>query len=320
MPDPCTSCDAYDFVGHGTLVSSVVLGYDDLGNQTFDCTTRITNEVCYGYQLFCNPDGSPLVTNICIPTMPEPLCFTLLFTNCPAATFTNVILCGTNTFLVTSTFTVPHRDTDGFQSWLGVSPFGRFGVSKIFSDRGRDFLSCPHSQATGIFGVPIDSQELMVANAYLSRARIQNDSWTEAFDPTDPTSGGNAGAYGARSLSYDALVRDAVSTGSTNPPTPGPSPFNQEFTVVFAAGNENGVVPTSFGDVLLTPPATAKNVITVGASENVRPQNGCDAFASDSDNSLDLSYFSSFGPTRDGRFKPEIVAPGSSIQGRSARR
>ena len=135
----------------------------------------------------------------------------------------------------------------------------------------------------------------MVGNAYLSRARIQNNSWGEVFVPR--SKGGNAGGYGSSSLSYDVLVRDAVSTGSTNPPTPGPSPFNQEFIAIFAAGNWNGVVPTSFGDVLLTPPATAKNVISVGASENVRPLNGCDAFASDSDNSLDLSYFSSFGPT-----------------------
>ena len=41
--DPCTSCAPYDGVEHGTLVSSVVLGYDDHEDQTFECITRITD-------------------------------------------------------------------------------------------------------------------------------------------------------------------------------------------------------------------------------------------------------------------------------------
>src|SRR3989442_444844 len=42
---------------------------------------------------------------------------------------------------------------------------------------------------------------------------------------------------------------------------------------------------------------------------------GCLRFTQDSDDSLDISFFSSFGATQDGRFKPEIVAPGASVYG-----
>ncbi|WP_406657812.1 S8 family serine peptidase [Methanolobus sp. ZRKC2] len=62
-----------------------------------------------------------------------------------------------------------------------------------------------------------------------------------------------------------------------------------------SAGNENN------GEdyFTITPPGTAKNIITVGATEE-------DSFS-------DLADFSSFGPCIDGRLKPEIVAPGYNI-------
>jgi subtilisin family serine protease len=79
-------------------------------------------------------------------------------------------------------------------------------------------------------------------------------------------------------------------------------------------------------------PATAKNILSVGASENllntggiqkkageVCTANGClwpaEPIASDtfSNNPNGLAAFSSRGPTQDGRIKPEIVAPGTNI-------
>src|SRR5206468_5627244 len=42
---------------------------------------------------------------------------------------------------------------------------------------------------------------------------------------------------------------------------------------------------------------------------------GCLPVGSEADNAQDMSFFSSFGPCEDGRFKPEIVAPGSAIFG-----
>ncbi|MCX7915666.1 MAG: choice-of-anchor D domain-containing protein, partial [Verrucomicrobiae bacterium] len=87
-------------------------------------------------------------------------------------------------------------------------------------------------------------------------------------------------------------------TGGTN--TPPPHPLNQELIYVFAGGSANAADPAGgFGDVLVTPPATAKNVISVGATDKTDPGN--------------IAPFSSFGPTEDGRLKPDIAAPGMDI-------
>jgi subtilisin family serine protease len=69
------------------------------------------------------------------------------------------------------------------------------------------------------------------------------------------------------------------------------------FTVVFAAGNERSGRCDVAGYSTLGVPGGAKNILTVGATE-------------DNDN---MTSFSSWGPTDDGRIKPEVCAPGYSI-------
>ncbi len=67
-------------------------------------------------------------------------------------------------------------------------------------------------------------------------------------------------------------------------------------TVLFAAGNER--------DDGVSPPGTAKNVITVGAHVNRYSSNAAD----------EMYYWSSRGPTDDGRIKPDIVAAGDYVR------
>lgn len=80
--------------------------------------------------------------------------------------------------------------------------------------------------------------------------------------------------------------------------------------VVAAAGNEgygsfltNKGTSDNYRDISITDPGNAEAVITVGATHRNRPF------------SYGVSYFSSRGPTGDGRIKPDLVAPGEKITG-----
>ena len=180
------------------------------------------------------------------------------------------------------------EDGAGYNYGLGVAPFAQLGASKIF----------PCGGGAGSF-----TPATVASSAYLEDARISNNSWG---------TGGQAGwgSYSTRAQQYDALVRDARSTETGN----------QELVEVFAAGNDGegnpGVDPNEgYGTILAE--GTAKNVITVGAAEGVRPfgLDGCGVPDSGADSARDIVDFSSRGPTDDGRLKPDLVAPGSHMVG-----
>ena len=89
---------------------------------------------------------------------------------------------------------------------------------------------------------------------------------------------------------------------------------------MFAAGNEGDDRPgaANEGWACIASPGTAKNVITVGASEGVRPL-GADHLRDRRrrrERAHDIIDFSSRGPTNDGRLKPDVVAPGTQDRGR----
>ncbi|HYR27747.1 MAG TPA: S8 family peptidase, partial [Thermoanaerobaculia bacterium] len=79
--------------------------------------------------------------------------------------------------------------------------------------------------------------------------------------------------------------------------------------VVVAAGNQgyrtyttpDGVSSNAYNTISITDPGNADMVITVGATHRARPH------------TYGVSYFSSRGPTGDGRMKPDLVAPGEKI-------
>ena len=172
----------------------------------------------------------------------------------------------------------PFADGDGFRYGLGVAPFVRVGSSVIFAP-SYTYPNFPNLQS----------------KAYNDGARISSNSWGSLV----------YGAYDIIAQTFDALVRDAQPSGAAVA-----SPGNQEMVIVIAAGNE--------GIDGLRSPATAKNVITVGASENVHPfggADGCGVVAGEADSAEDIADFSSRGPTEDGRTKPDLVAPGTHITG-----
>ena len=147
----------------------------------------------------------------------------------------------------------------------------------------------------------------MFTQAYNDGARIHTNSWGAAA---------NFGAYEKMAATVDQVMFD-----------------KEDLLVLFAAGNsgtdknrDGRIDPNSIGT-----PGTAKNALTVGASENLLSTGGIQRKVGElkpapenwpvnplfddklSNNINGLAVFSSRGPTSDGRTKPDIVAPGTNI-------
>lgn len=169
-----------------------------------------------------------------------------------------------------------------------------------------------------LIGIPSDIRNLF-QQAYNAGARIHSNSWGHAAN----------GDYDLDCVNTDDFVWK-----------------NRDMTILFSAGND-GIDANGDGIVdadSMGSPAAAKNLITVGASENDRQGHyECDgslayancggmnslityggAWPSDfpanplkddpaAGNKEQMAAFSSRGPTDDGRIKPDVVAPGTYV-------
>jgi hypothetical protein len=155
----------------------------------------------------------------------------------------------------------------------------------------------------GLGGIPADLHDLFEPPYDDDGARVHTNSW----GATQP------------GLAYDASAQELDDVVWNRP----------DLVICFAAGNDgtdangNGVIdPGSVGSQ-----SAAKNCITVGASESNRPSFeptygsywpsdypkdpvSSDHQANDPDG---LAAFSSRGPTKERRYKPDVVAPGTCI-------
>lgn len=175
----------------------------------------------------------------------------------------------------------PHADASGYRYGLGVAPFVKVGSSTIFDPN--------------LFTFP--NYTNMISRAYRDGARISTNSW----------GADTAAAYNIDCQEYDALVRDAQPSGAAEP-----AAGNQPMVIVFANGNAGPLAQT------VGSPATAKNVISVGAAESVQAfggADGCGISDAEANSANDMATFSSRGPCADGRMKPDIVAPGTHVSG-----
>jgi PGF-pre-PGF domain-containing protein len=141
--------------------------------------------------------------------------------------------------------------------------------------------------------------ESIFQDAYAQGARIHTNSWGYTS---------NLGDYTSISRMVDEFMWQ-----------------HPDMLILFSAGNlgtdsdKDGVVDINS----TSPPATSKNCIAVGASENYRPEiinyTYGNSFAlpisedTKADNIDGIAAFSSRGPTDDGRIKPDLVAPGTFI-------
>jgi outer membrane protein assembly factor BamB len=214
----------------------------------------------------------------------------------------------------------PSTNTFPGSSYAGIAPKASFVFQSIMQSGG--------TPGVPALGVPADLYDLFVG-PYAAGARVHSNSWG--------TSG--AGDYDDLAQAVDAFVWD-----------------HPDMVVTFSAGNSGAdgyweCFPTGeaidgvIDSYSIGSPGTAKNCITVGASESYRPDfvyqtseggdcnpagsydqrtwgwgwSPCDytqdPIHSDkmSDNASGLAAFSSRGPTFDSRTKPDLVAPGAVV-------
>jgi subtilisin family serine protease len=204
----------------------------------------------------------------------------------------------------------------------GIGKGSAPGADLVFQsveDFATIFPACGFGSGYFLLGLPDPLYDLF-DEAYADGARIHSNSWGSDVN----------GDYTVDSASVDEFMWDFP-----------------RMLVTFSAGNAgtdanaNGVVDNDS----MGAPGTAKNVLTVGASENARARYTCveaadqdgtctsgqnviptygDSWPSDypvgpvgtdrqAGNIQQMAAFSSRGPTDDGRIKPDVVAPGTWI-------
>jgi len=156
---------------------------------------------------------------------------------------------------------------------LGVASHANLLIQRIFDDNANEVS-------------PFPSDATLTRDAVRGGAQIGSNSWGNDVQ----------GAYDTDAAQFDELVRDADAS------TPGDQPY----ILVFAAGNAGPNSQT------LDSPASGKNVLAVGACENV-PGILALTYALYADGADTVADFSSRGPCEDGRIKPDVVAPGTWI-------
>ncbi len=178
----------------------------------------------------------------------------------------------------------------------GIAPAVRFFFQSILDSDGK------------LSGLPWDLNDLF-DEAYQRGVRIHNNSWGAS----------TASRYTFNSIEVDEFVA-----------------AHRDMVIVIAAGNEGSAsnpLNTSPGSVdwlSIGSPATAKNAITVGASQTDRTTGGYSTYTWGqtwpqhfpkppiaveriSGNPDSMAAFSSRGPCDDRRIKPDVVAPGTDI-------
>ena len=156
---------------------------------------------------------------------------------------------------------------------LGVASGAKLFIERIFDDDA--------SEAS-----PFPSADTLTTDAVRAGAQIGSNSWGNDTQ----------GAYDIDAAAFDELVRDA------DPGTPGDQPYILEFS----AGNAGP------GSETMDSPASAKNVIATGASQNT-PGTLAATYGLYADGAETMADFSSRGPCQDGRIKPDLVTPGTWI-------
>ena len=199
----------------------------------------------------------------------------------------------------------PATNTFPSTAFAGTAPKAQFVFQSIMDPDGN------------LGGIPADLNDLFLP-PYNDGARVHSNSWGAPV----------AGEYNTDSESLDEFAWN-----------------HKDMVITFSAGNSGTDASSNDGVInadSIGAPGTAKNCITVGASENYRPDFVYEVPEGDctgtsftqtawgwfndttfpaapiyadlmANNASGMGAFSSRGPTDDTRFKPEITAPGIAI-------
>ena len=150
----------------------------------------------------------------------------------------------------------------------------------------------------GLGGIPDDYQDFFDV-AVENGSRIHTNSWGSCIRPSQGAPCNDYSLYSTGSMQIDI---GAIT--------------HKQLVIMYANGNDadDGDGNGEIDDNSLLWEATAKNSISIGASENYRPSRGGLA-----DNADGMADFSGRGPTEDGRIKPDFVAPGTHIYSTKSR-
>lgn len=211
----------------------------------------------------------------------------------------------------------PNTNTFPSTCFAGNAPKAQFVFQSIMDGSGN------------LGGLPADLNTLF-QQTYNDGARVHSNSWGAPV----------AGQYTADSQDVDQFTwanKDMVITFSA-----GNSGVDGRASGMFGCSNNGDPIDGVIDDDSIGAPGTAKNCITVGATENYRPTyvyeypqgdctgtatvqtswgwfNGCSFSVNPintdllADNANGMGAFSSRGPTDDLRFKPDVSAPGIAI-------
>jgi hypothetical protein len=168
------------------------------------------------------------------------------------------------------------KTSQNYYLGLGVASDAKLFAQRIF-DSGGSFE-------------PPSSWNAFFQDAYDAGAYIHQNSWGE---------GTGDSAYETYDREYDQAVRDSATSTSGD----------QSIIIIVSAGNSGSNSGT------IESPASGKNVITVGASENYHPNASTygETAGISADNINEIASFSSRGLEDDGRIKPDIMAPGTAV-------